>query len=288
MDVGQVRALACEGGGTRGIAYGPVLERLEELGVLGRLTDVAGTSAGAITAMLLACGASAADVRRIIETTPWKSLCPARPWSPWAWGRLIRTHGLQRPEHVRGWLGRLLWQLNGSAGVTFDELAADTGRRLYVVASPVDRREGARVFSPSATPSVRVLDAVYASMAVPVVWPPARIGGLRYVDGGLVANHPLGVLPAELQPAEILGIRVDSPDEVSGEMQPYRGVVGLLARVMGLAMRAANRAHVPEELWERVLRIVTDRPALDFNLSQSDLQELRAAGGSAASTLTAT
>ena len=56
LALSEVRYLALEGGGGKGFAYLGALEILEKQGVLANLRGVAGTSAGAITAMMIALG----------------------------------------------------------------------------------------------------------------------------------------------------------------------------------------------------------------------------------------
>jgi NTE family protein len=73
----QIRYLSFEGGGGRGFAYLGALEALEQLGVLRSTSDpttanivgFGGSSAGAITALLLSCGYSPTEVRRFMEST---------------------------------------------------------------------------------------------------------------------------------------------------------------------------------------------------------------------------
>ena len=56
--------LVCEGGGVKGIGLAGAFSALEEHGY--KPQNVAGTSAGAITAALIAAGYSAAEVKEII------------------------------------------------------------------------------------------------------------------------------------------------------------------------------------------------------------------------------
>jgi predicted acylesterase/phospholipase RssA len=61
----EIRYLALEGGGGKGFAYLgaiQVLEDIESVNVIARLAAVSGTSAGAITALMLALGMSAAEI----------------------------------------------------------------------------------------------------------------------------------------------------------------------------------------------------------------------------------
>ena len=58
--------LVFEGGGVKGVAYGGVIDVLEQRGITPRITNVAGTSAGSITAALVSLGYSAADFKDIM------------------------------------------------------------------------------------------------------------------------------------------------------------------------------------------------------------------------------
>jgi predicted acylesterase/phospholipase RssA len=69
IDPERITALALEGGGGKGNAYLGALFALEQLGVLPRLTTVAGSSAGAITAMALSLGMKPAEIYTFIATT---------------------------------------------------------------------------------------------------------------------------------------------------------------------------------------------------------------------------
>ncbi len=63
------RNLVFEGGGVKGIAYGGALSELESRNILSHIKRVAGTSAGAITAILLAVGFGYKDVTDIVANT---------------------------------------------------------------------------------------------------------------------------------------------------------------------------------------------------------------------------
>ena len=65
----QFRNMVFEGGGVKGIAYAGAIAVLEDKEILPDIRRVAGTSAGAITAALLALGASSQSVRKIVGGT---------------------------------------------------------------------------------------------------------------------------------------------------------------------------------------------------------------------------
>lgn len=64
----DIRCLALEGGGGKGLAYLGALEALDELGGMNELQVVAGASAGAITALLLAIGMTPTDIRNYLDS----------------------------------------------------------------------------------------------------------------------------------------------------------------------------------------------------------------------------
>ena len=69
----QFRSLVFEGGGVKGIAYAGALEELEKRGIVKDITRVAGTSAGAISAALVALGATSEYVAEAVGGTNFRS-----------------------------------------------------------------------------------------------------------------------------------------------------------------------------------------------------------------------
>ena len=68
----QFRNLVFEGGGVKGIAYSGAIKILEKKGIMKDIQRVAGTSAGAITATLLAVGVDADGVQKIVGGTSFR------------------------------------------------------------------------------------------------------------------------------------------------------------------------------------------------------------------------
>src|SRR6185436_2344800 len=64
--------LVFEGGGVKGVAYGGVFEVLEQRQITPQIEAVAGTSAGAITATMMALNYSAAKFLKIMTTLDFK------------------------------------------------------------------------------------------------------------------------------------------------------------------------------------------------------------------------
>src|SRR5262245_22302366 len=104
----QFRNLVFEGGGVKGIAYVGALGVLEEQGLLGGIKRVAGTSAGAITATLVALGLSSAEVGRVVASTSFRSFMDDD------WGtvrdtkRILDSYGLYKGDAFSEWIKHVL------------------------------------------------------------------------------------------------------------------------------------------------------------------------------------
>jgi NTE family protein len=281
----SVSAVAFEGGGTLGIAYPPVLARLERAGA--PVVDVAGSSAGAIIAMLMALGRTARQIQALQEETPWERFAAYRP--P-ALLRLLFCGGWHSSSYAGQWLAARVREAGLPDGATFEALRRRTGMNLYVGTTRYSRhRSGAveaepYVFSPALTPGEPVADAVLASMSVPLFWPPASVGGYWHADGGIAMNHPLSIF--QDRPKEtVLGVRLDSGQETlfatgAVAVEPARPSVSEIITANARMLRAlANSTYVPKELWARIVRIdVGDENALDFGRNPARIARLRAAG----------
>ena len=68
----DIDSLAISGGGGKGLFYLSALEHLEDEGVMDQIRTVAGTSAGALTAIPLALGCNTKDLKAMIDSTDFR------------------------------------------------------------------------------------------------------------------------------------------------------------------------------------------------------------------------
>ncbi len=213
--------LVFSGGGPKGIAYLGVLEQLERRGFpLSAIRRIAGTSAGAIMASLLAVGYEL-DVlttlmreldfkelldeengvtrdkvlrtnRKMIEEGPGvTTFFPAMTVSPKIHGRLREDGGVYKGAFLLDWLEEKLAQKTGVAHLTFAELRTlqqdvpETYRDLFVVAINLTTK-AEQIFSADETPNVIISDAVRCSMSIPMLFEPhyfcEKFEGERVID----------------------------------------------------------------------------------------------------------
>jgi NTE family protein len=189
------RNLVFEGGGVKGMAYVGALEVLEERGILPGIVRVGGTSAGAITAVLLGLGHPLSDIASTLRRLDFRSFLDD------SWGmvrdanRLVTEFGWYKGDFFRDWIAGLIRERTGNGDATFHDLAAagrEKGfRELFLIGANLSTGF-AEVFSAEHTPRMCIADAARISMSIPLFFAARRsVRGDVYVDGGLIDNYPV-------------------------------------------------------------------------------------------------
>jgi NTE family protein len=157
-------AVTLSGGGAFGAAHVGVLQVLEERGIHPGI--VTGTSSGALVGAAYAAGLDAGEIERVARRFRWRRI--AR-WSLQPrWG-LLDTNG------VTDALERLLGH---------DPRIEDLPRRFGAVATDLRTRRAVVIDHGLLSTALR------ATIAVPGLLPPVRLGGRLLADGGMVDNVP--------------------------------------------------------------------------------------------------
>lgn len=184
--------LIFEGGGVKAIAYIGALEVLEQKGILKDIKRVGGTSAGAITALLLALDLNIEEIRNILWQVDFKRFMDA------TWGvirntdRLLNEFGWYKGDFLRSWIGEIVKSKTGSSLTTFRELNdIKNNKDLYLIGTNLSTGL-AEIFSHKHTPNLTLVEGVRISMSMPFFFTAIRnIESEVCVDGGLLDNYPI-------------------------------------------------------------------------------------------------
>src|SRR5688572_30793063 len=294
--------LVFEGGGVKGIGLAGALATLEEREY--RPQNIAGTSAGAITAALLSAGYSAAELREIIITLDYRQF-QDRAWEdkvPLVERSLsmLLNLGLYEGDRFLEWMRERLEAkgVRTFADLVHDEFADDPRyrSRLQVIASDVTTREllvlprDARKLGIEPD-ELDVALAVRMSMSIPVFFEPVRIEhpetGQTHVivDGGMLSNFPVwlfdcedgdvpewptfGLLLVEPKPELPIGARLPKAKMTGRGPGAVVDYVKALAQTM---MEAHDRLYVAQANYARTIPI----PTLGVGTTEFDLSRERA------------
>lgn len=179
--------LVLGGGGLSGLAYIGVLRFLYAENLVDGITHISGTSIGAVFATLLALRISLNEIETFFAEM-FEDLNIVH-YPPQCLLNIIEKYGLDDGQKLLTYMVKAIKQ-HCHPDITFVELAKRFGRNLVISATNLETMQ-AEYFSVNTTPNVKVLEAVRASMALPLLITPVQINEAHYIDGGLADNLPV-------------------------------------------------------------------------------------------------
>lgn len=215
-----------EGGGVKGTAFIGALRCFDDVGI--RWRKVAGTSAGAITAAMLATGLSMDELEQIIESLDYNDFLQQKTsrfifnGSPdddldnpiWMLLNLllVRQRGQYSSEPFLRWLSSILIDTIPTFRPFVDQsdnMPWYQKRDLKIVISDISLKEMVLVpddldYYSIPKADFSVPEAVRLSMTIPLFFEPGTLTNLKtleesaIVDGGILSNFPLWIYDAPL------------------------------------------------------------------------------------------
>jgi NTE family protein len=187
------RNVVLEGGGVKGIAYAGAFSVLDGQGILRSVERVAGTSAGAIQATLLALDYSPAEIESLLFHLDF-----ARFEDGGATGflRFFRRFGWFRGDYYLNLMRCLVAAKAGDPRATFADLHRLGLRDLHVFSTDLDSGS-AKEFSYATTPDFEVALAARMSGSFPLFFASVTSEGDVFVDGGVLRNYPVDAFDTE-------------------------------------------------------------------------------------------
>jgi NTE family protein len=267
-----VENLAFKGGGVLGAAYAGVYRALQEVKLLGSHTPpgadvpyglttvygnvkrVAGTSAGAIFATMIALGLPAEETEKVLKALNFADFLDIDPKFP-------ENGGLLEGKLFLDWmidfvyvnLGRII----GVPNPTFGDLAAVIAdperwkvpagllKDLHVFARQVSPTRTVE-FSAQTTPDVPIAEAVRASMSIPFIFVPWSFEGDlakqypgQFFDGGVAFNYPVSAFDSGEADMKTLGFYLVDQSSYQQGLFPEL-LVHMAMKTLGLSAVAAS------------------------------------------------
>ncbi len=291
--------LVFEGGGVKGIALVGAFSVLEERGY--QPQNMAGASAGAIVAALVAAGYTATELRRIIgkldydhfKDEGWEDRIPLAGRSL----SILKDLGVYEGEAFLAWMRELL----EAKGIrTFGDLVrredAEPKYRYKAQVIASDATERRLLVLPRDAPRLGIGDpddlnvalAVRMSMSIPIFFEPVKFANAQtgrehlIVDGGMLSNFPVWLFDAEEPLWPTFGLKlVEKPRAPIGDQlrqeSPRSGVLSIIDYLRSLVdtmMAAHDRLYIEEHDFDRTIAIDT----LGVGTTEFDLSEERAMG----------
>jgi NTE family protein len=278
--------LVFEGGGVKGLAFCGALKVMEEKGITTDVNRLAGSSAGAITAGLLACGYTSDAIMQELKVKDFNEFKDDDFGIFRDVKRLMKEVGFYAGKEFHDWYGELLAKKAGHSDVTFGEVFEKFGKELIVTGTCLNRRE-THYYTKERNPHMPVRDAVRISMSIPLFFAAVEWQGDLLVDGGVLNNYPIWVFDGEYPGdpngrhadpnPKTLGLKLLSEEEVeetvSGQhiSNEIDNLKDFALSLVDCLMTQIERLHIKPGDWERTIAINTRHiKTTQFDMSEDE------------------
>jgi NTE family protein len=277
--------LVFEGAGIRGIAYPGVLKELKQQGVLDSIQRVGGTSAGAITALMVSLRYHPDSLYQIISETKFQEFNDGQFMFVGGFSRLHKRYGWYKGDAFNDWLEKLIRRKTDNADITFRQLHEAGFLDLYITGTCLNK-QSLFVFSKETYPDMKVKDAVRISMSVPLYFESVFIDqqGTVYknqnasnsldvvVDGGIIGNFPIFIFDStytsgngdlvRIPNTRTLGVRIDSEQQIKQDSinptlseMPIENMGDYFQAFYVLVLENLNRTSLTPYDWKRTISV---------------------------------
>ena len=293
-----------EGGGVKGIGLVGAVSEIEKAGY--EFENLAGTSAGAIVASLLAVGYSSAELKKELEKLNYNDFKDEGLLDKLGlFGKSLSLgfeYGIYEGEFFENWLEGLLAAKKMTTfgqiktkykeekyKYKFQAIAADiTERRLLVLPNDL-KLFGIKPDEFSISRAVRM------SMSIPFFFEPVELkdrSGRKHfiVDGGLLSNYPIWLLDdgSGDPPWPTFGFKLMEPDKrelKKARRNPINNPISFLKAIVGTMLDAHDSYHISKSKgdYDRTIGIPTviningsdkEIGTTDFSITQEESQAL--------------
>jgi NTE family protein len=206
------------GGGVKGLAHVGAIRAIREAGF--RPKGIIGTSIGALIGALVGAGITDGEARRMAGELRREDIVRFNRRAVWING--IRQVSVLRGDTLREYLEAVLPEEGWEA------------MRFPVLVSAVDFGDGSTEwFGQGGRRDVPLIDAVYASCALPGFYPPLELDGRVLVDGGAQQPLPIGKA-CDVGAARVIAVDVGSGREADARAALDQGFLGIHQRIFSM------------------------------------------------------
>lgn len=243
------------GGGVKGLAHAGAWRAIEEFGI--PVAEIVGTSIGSLVGACIAGGQTAEMLTARAKSLKRQDIVTLNRWAFLLNG--ISETSVFRPDAFRDYLEDTL------PVERFEELSIPLS--LNAVHLETGRMDW---FGVDGRTDVTLAQAVYASCALPLFYPPAEIYGETYVDGGVRDALPIG-RAAERGADLVIAIDVSAGEVKDSKDTVSKGLVAIHHRVLDIMIYTRKRERLMDWTGPELLYI---RPRLDgystFDFDRTD------------------
>ena len=188
-----------------------------------------GTSAGGIMSVIMALQYNWDELDDFIIKRPWQNVWKINVLNTYDYYLNKGVYGIELYYDI---FGPLFRGKDLELTITLKEFYEVSKKNIYLYAVKISTFEITE-FSHVSHPDMKVLDALHATAALPILFKPAEYEGELYTDGGFLLNYPLAKCSAD--PKTIMGIR-NAYTENNTNINKVEGIFEYLSYILNMVV----------------------------------------------------
>jgi len=227
----KIKHIVCSGGGATGFAFYGIIRETHKKGLwnFDDIETIYGTSVGSIFAVLLALNYDWQILDDFLIKRPWQNVFKFDMYS------IVGAFNKKGILDIKSFEDLFSPAFSGKdipIDINMKDFYELTKKEIHIFTTELNSFETVDI-SYKTHPEWKVVDAVYSSSAVPVIFAPHLIGDKCYCDGGLLVNYPLKKSIANgANPEEILGLNYMSQNN-STTIEADSSLLDYIMLIMG-------------------------------------------------------
>jgi NTE family protein len=198
--------LVCSGGGIKGIAILGVIKYMETNNILKNINTYVGTSISSIILFCINIGYTSDELFELvtnIELSDYFNISIVN---------FTSTYGMDDCSRILKLIKVVIKQQNISINLTFKELYEQSKKKLIINASCISTKTP-EYFSYINNPNMKIIDAIMASICIPIMFNPVIINNQYYIDGALLDPFPINAIDKQkIKNNNVIGIYISCND----------------------------------------------------------------------------
>lgn len=282
-----IENIVFEGGGVAGGVYTGAIEVLEQRGYRVNLKRVAGSSAGAIAALMVAMRVPAMTIKNTLQSIDFSRFKDDDFGAARDISRLVNEFGWHKGERLHEFIREIVTDVFGY-DATFQELHEAGGLELHVTGCNLSkRRNKIMIFNRFNTPDMKLSLAVKISSTIPIFFAAEVWRRNIMVDGGTLLNFPLHLFDQDGINWKTIGLKTDTGEEIDiheeEDFDPQTPAedfnIFTFAESLVSALTWLQSMFIKEEDWKRICQIDSvGVSATDFHISDEKKNEMHESG----------
>jgi NTE family protein len=254
--------LILSGGSIKGISHLGATNALEDLGYLNKIETIAGTSAGAFLAGMLAIGWKSKELFYFTSLFSFEKTKNINIFD------LPTKFGLDDGSSIEYLIKRLVKYKNLSENITLEEVYKKFNKKLVIVATCLNTNE-IEYFTPETHPDLSLVTAIRMSISMPLYYHPVSYNNNLYVDGGCMDNYPISYFQDKLE--NVIGILIiDStkPSPIINNLETFT------LKVWKSIMKGIEQNILKNYSESTIIIKISDINILDYDINKTEKEKI--------------